>query len=123
LATSVALMFSGVWRGLAGWLKCPGGSWADARSECFRGGARRIGYRAPTSLSIASLLPGRVVKLGCSDGVEVLPHLNDTVPEPLVHDTPATGVTFGLRLQLWFLRRGAMAAWTIVTLNSPLIPV
>ena len=41
----------------------------------------------------------------------------------LVHDTPATGVTFGLRLQLWFFRRGAMAAWMIVTLNSPLIPV
>jgi hypothetical protein len=48
--------------------------------------------------------------------------LNDTVPEPLVHVTPATGVTFGLRLQLWFFRLGAMPAWVIVTLSLPLIP-
>ena len=48
--------------------------------------------------------------------------MNDTVPEPLVHDTPATGVTFGLRLQVWFGRVGAIATWVIVTLNLPLIP-
>ena len=86
----------------------------------------RIGYRAPASPLDPSDAPGgsssRCVKVGRPGRVEVLAHLNDTVPEPLVQDTPATGVTFGLRLQRRFFRRGAMPAWMIVTLKLPLIP-
>jgi hypothetical protein len=48
--------------------------------------------------------------------------LNETVAEPFAHETPATGVAFGLSLHLPLFSLGRIPALVTVTLNVPRMP-